>query len=106
MVWDGNYDESDEDKGYKKYTRYNSPHKVSCYLVAGLPVIVWRKSAVASFVQKNNIGYVISNLDDINNIVLDDYKTKKANAMILGAKLKNGYYTQKSLEKALNKIDK
>ena len=49
LIWDGASDSSDEDIGMKNYTRYNNPHKLSCYMAAGLPVIVWEKSAISKF---------------------------------------------------------
>ena len=83
LIWDGNYDESDENEGFKNYTKYNNPHKLSCYIAAGLPVIVWEQSAVADFVNKYNIGYTIKNLYDINKINLTDYTTKKKISIVL-----------------------
>ena len=88
LVWDGGLDESDENIGMKKYTKYNNPHKISCYIASGIPVIVWKKSAIADFVINNNIGYTISNIYDINNIDFSDYKIKKENAIGIGKKLK------------------
>ncbi len=101
LVWDGNYDESDEDKSYKNYTKYNNPHKLSCYVTSGIPVIVWEKAAVANFVKENNIGYVINNIYDINNLSLDDYETKKKNVIEISKKVRNGYYTNKVFDEIL-----
>jgi hypothetical protein len=101
LVWDGNYDESDEDKSYKNYTKYNNPHKLSCYIASGIPVIVWEKAAVANFVKENNIGYVINNIYDINNLSFDDYETKKKNVIEISKKVRNGYYTNKVFDEIL-----
>ena len=107
LVWDGNYDESDEINGeYKNYTKYNNPHKLSCYLAADMPVIAWEKAAISEFIVENNIGYVIGNLYDINNIDFSDYNTKKKNAQKIGKRIRNGYYTTNVLEKIIHKIEK
>lgn len=98
LVWDGNIDESDENVGLKNYTKYNNPHKFSCYIAAGLPVIVWRKSAIADFVKKHNIGYVISNLYEINEIDFKDYDIKRNNVKELSKKVRAGYYTKNIIE--------
>lgn len=101
LVWDGNYDESDENFSYKNYTRYNNPHKLSCYIAAGIPVIVWEKSAVSDFVKENNIGYLINNIYDINTLEFDDYDVKKQNVEKIRQKVSNGYYTNKVFDKIL-----
>ena len=102
LVWDGNYDESDEYVTFKFYTKYNNPHKLSCYIAAGLPVIVWNKSAIADFVRKYNIGYEISNLYEINNLDFSDYEKKKENVKDLTKKVRNGYFTRKIMKVVLN----
>ena len=49
LVWDG--DSVDTCSGsYGEYLRINNPHKASLYLTAGMPVIVWKESAIAKFV--------------------------------------------------------
>lgn len=106
LVWDGNIDESDEDLSFKNYTKYNNPHKLSCYLSAGLPVIVWNKSAIASFVLENNIGYVINNLYDINKLDFSDYNQKAENALRIGEKVRSGYYTQKIIKNILEDLER
>lgn len=105
LIWDGNFDESDENDGFKNYTKFNNPHKVSCCLACEMPVIVWKKSAIADFVIKNNIGYTISNLYDINNLDFSDYSIKKKNAIYIGRKIREGYYTKKVLKEIINKIE-
>ncbi len=106
LVWDGNYDESEEEgKKYKEYTKYNNPHKLSGYLAAGLPVIVWSKAAVAKFVEENNVGYLINNLYEINDIDFSDYEEKKKNAKEIGKRLKEGFYTKKAIGEIITRIE-
>ena len=105
LVWDGNFDESDEDKSYKNYTKYNNPHKLSCYIAAGMPVIVWKKSAIAKFVKENNIGYEISNLYDINKLDFSDFDVKRKNVEKLEQKVRTGFFTQSILSKILEKYN-
>lgn len=106
LVWDGNLDESDEDLSFKNYTKYNNPHKLSCYLSAGLPVIVWKKSAVASFVLENNIGYAINSLYEINQLDFSDYNEKAENAFEIGKKVRDGYYTKKAVKDILESLER
>lgn len=106
LVWDGNFDESDENEGFKNYTKYNNPHKLSCYIAAGIPVIVWRKSAIVDLVDKYNIGYKISNIYDINNLDLSDYDEKLKNVQELSKKVRQGYFTQRVINEILADIEK
>lgn len=105
LVWDGCFDDSDEDVTFKNYTKFNNPHKLSCYMAAGLPVIVWEKAAIADFVKANNIGYTISNIYDINNIDLTDYEIKLKNALELKEKVRNGHFTKLVIEEIVKDID-
>ena len=106
LIWDGNYDESDQDATFKNYTRYNNPHKLSCYVAAGLPVIAWEKAAIADFIKKYDIGYTINSIYDINNIDLSDYNKKKKNVMKISGKVKEGYYTKRVVNSIIKKINK
>lgn len=104
LVWDGNIDSSDESDILKNYTKYNNPHKVSCYLAAGIPVIVWSKSAIWNFVRDNNCGYAIDNIYDINNLDLSNYEEKRKNAIEISKKVRSGYYTKKAFNTAFEKL--
>lgn len=68
LVWDG--DSTDTCTGlYGEYLRFNSPHKVSMYIVACLPIIIWKYSALASYVEDKQIGFTIESLDEIPHIL-------------------------------------
>ncbi len=102
LIWDGNFDESDETSGMKQYTKYNNPHKLSCYMAAGLPVVVWKKAACSEFVKESNIGYVIGSIYDINNIDYKDYEEKKKNVLDIKEKVRSGFYTRRVFESILS----
>ena len=85
----------------KNYTKYNNPHKLSCYMAAGLPVIVWEKSAISEFVKKNNLGYTIKTLEDINNLDFSNLEELKKNVKKIQSRVVSGEYTKKVFNKVL-----
>ncbi len=94
LVWDG--DSCDTCSGiFGNYLKYNNPHKLSMYIVAGLPVIVWSKSAMADYVAENNIGVCIDKLSNLEQLKIksDQYKdflksiAKIRTALITGSNL-------------------
>ena len=100
LVWDG--DSLNECSGIDgNYMRYNNPHKTSLYLSSGIPVITWRKAAIADFITTNHVGIVVGslkNIDDIlANVSQEEYTHMKQNAERLAEQLRSGYYTQKAL---------
>lgn len=95
LVWDGNIDSLDSNDFNKSYTKYNNPHKLSCYIARGLPVIVWEEAAIANFVKKYNIGYTIKDFYDINNLNFKDIEQKRKNVLKLSNKVRNGYFTKR-----------
>lgn len=105
LVWDGSIENSkDSNNNFLNYTRYNNPHKLSCYIAAGIPVIVWEEAACAKFVKEKNIGYVISNLYDINELDFSDYDIKLENVKMIQQDVINGRYTINAINKALEII--
>ena len=86
------------------YLRYNNPHKLSLYLSSGLPVIVWKDSAEANFVEKNGVGLAVNSLFELSErlekLSQDEYLQLVTNAKNIMKKLKEGYY----LKSAVNKI--
>lgn len=106
LVWSGEIDDSDEKIGEKYYNKYNTPHKLSSFLAAGIPIIVWEKSAIAELIDKYNIGYKINNLYEINEIDFSDYEEKKNNAGKLSQKVIEGYFTKTAFEQAIEILNK
>lgn len=105
LVWDG----TSKDKGegpYGEYLKYNNPHKVSLYLTAGIPVIVWKESAMADFITRENVGITVDKLDNIEekikNLTNDEYQVMIENAKKISENLRKGKY----LESVINKIVK
>ncbi|KAF0383821.1 sugar transferase [Pediococcus acidilactici] len=107
LVWDGT-SVTTNNGVYGEYTKYNNPHKVSLYLSCGLPVIVWKEAAVAKFVEQNNLGMVVSNLNEIpdklRHITEKDYDIIHKNAENMGKKMRNGYFTTKAIKKSMQAI--
>lgn len=68
LVWDG--ESIDTCKGcLGEYLKYNAPFKMSLYLAAGRPVIVWSQSAMAEYVRKYNIGICVDSLHDVPKVI-------------------------------------
>lgn len=63
LIWEGHYAISTVDN----YTLINNPHKLSMYIVAGLPVIAWKESAAGHFIKQHKIGFTIASLDELDN---------------------------------------
>ncbi len=104
LVWDGNATDTCEE-----YLKYNTPHKLSLYLAAGLPVIVWEQSAVAAMVKEKNIGITINQLSEIEEkikaVTTDEYKRIQQNVLLIGKQIRNGFYLNQVFEKMMNDMD-
>ena len=103
LVWDG--DSLDTCSGnFGEYLRWNTPHKVSFYLRSGLPVIVWKESAMAPIIEREGVGITIDSLKELSTklkeIPSDSYKRMHRNAMELAKKLNDGYFLKQALKKA------
>ncbi len=101
LVWDGT--SIDTCAGtYGEYLRYNNPHKISLYLTAMLPVIVWSKSAMAEFVKENNVGILIDSMQDIGekikNLTDEEYTTILENTRKISENLRKGEYLKKVIK--------
>lgn len=100
LVWDG--DSADTCTGhFGEYLKINNPHKLSLYMACGVPVFVWKKAAVADFVNKYHVGICIDHLSDINivmnTITESEYVELKKNAEAIHSQVTSGYYIKKAL---------
>lgn len=104
LIWDG--EKSNTCTGLVgNYLKYNNPHKLSMYLVANIPIIIWDQAAEAQFVKKNNVGITISSIDEIPN-KLSSIDAKKYDKMLDSVKLiKNKLLQGKYLNTQLDNIE-
>lgn len=92
-----------------RYVQYINPHKFSLFMAAGVPVIVWAKSAMADFVRANAVGLVVNSLRDIPKAIEAlsdaDYFDMRANALRLAESVRAGMFTRTALECALRRLE-
>lgn len=93
LVWGG--DTIDECTGNMgDYIRYNSPHKLSLFIVSHLPIIIWDKAAKAAYVREKGIGICVSSLRDISraidSVTEEEYELMMRNIERESAKLRGG----------------
>ena len=104
LVWDGpELSRCEGNTG--NYMRYNNPHKVSLYIAAELPIIIWDQAALADFVTKNHIGITVDSLEkieeELSKITEEQYRVLKDNLRKLSVKVQNGYYLENALQKVV-----
>jgi hypothetical protein len=68
LVWDGKASNTCSGN-FGKYLRINTSHKFGLYMASSKPVIVWKESTLAKFVEKNHLGIAVSSLDEIAPII-------------------------------------
>ncbi|MDD6070866.1 MAG: hypothetical protein PUC12_08660 [Clostridiales bacterium] len=108
VVWDGTSIESCQGPT-GEYLKYNNPYKLSLYLSAGLPVVIWSEAAEAEFVLKHHAGIAVRSLCELTDIF--SYMTEaEYNELARGArrvadKLRTGQYTLNALNTAINIIE-
>nr|WP_320118026.1 hypothetical protein [uncultured Marinifilum sp.] len=101
LVWDG--DSTEACTGiYGEYLRYNNPHKTSLYIRCHLPIIIWKKAALADFVSKYNIGICIDSLEELDNILRNmteaQYNKLRDNTAKVSDMLKSGHFLSEAIK--------
>ena len=109
LVWDG--DSLDTCSGsFGEYLRWNSPHKVSFYLRAGLPIIVWKEAAVAPIIKSKGIGICISNIAELNDILRsitpEEMQKMRINVNRVSKDLSNGEFLNKAVNNGIEMLTK
>lgn len=108
LVWDGHSIDTCTGN-FGEYLQYNNPHKTSLYLRSGLPVIIWERAALSSFILKHNVGFVVKSLAEIDSILSsitpEEYKQMKENAIRIGALLANGHFITQALSETFQKLN-
>lgn len=104
LVWDG--ESANGCTGNTgEYLMYNNPHKLSLYLVSGLPVVIWSKAAEAKFVKENKVGIVVDSIGQFNEmfdtINEEEYYEMVENANKISDKLRHGKYLENIIREIL-----
>lgn len=69
LVWDGDsIDTCSTEMG--EYLRYNSPHKVSLFIAAHIPIIIWDHAAKAEYVKEKGLGICVSSLREVKKKIM------------------------------------
>lgn len=101
LVWDG--DSLDACTGsFGDYLKVNSPHKVSFYLRAGLPVIIWKEAALASLIEQEGVGITISSLRELSQCLArispEAYVAMRERVRNVSEKLARGEFFKKAMD--------
>ena len=101
VAWDGQA--LDSARGaYGAYMMVNAPHKLSLYLVAGMPVVVWSGAAVADWVRAKGVGLVLDELTDLPQTIAaltpDAYSAMVQAARREGTSLRSGQHLLRALQ--------
>lgn len=105
LLWDG--DAIDEPGGsLGDYMQYISHHKLSLYILSGLPLIVPEIAGSASLVEKYKIGISVKNLynieEKIKSITDDEYQQMRKNMQSLAAKISTGGFIKEALQELMH----
>ncbi|MCR5012749.1 MAG: hypothetical protein K6A72_10420, partial [Lachnospiraceae bacterium] len=108
LVWDGESIETCSGPT-GEYLKLISSHKLSLYIVSGLPVIIWSKAAMASFVKAKDIGIIVDSLLEIPDVMAtmkeERYLEMANNAKKLAARLTEGFYLKNAIQKAVRLVN-
>ena len=101
LIWDGPDIESCTGH-YGNYLAINSPHKLSLFIMTGIPVIVPATSASATLVKQYGIGCTIEKLSDIEEVIKkisdQEYQAMVENMHPLATQLSQGRFLTKALD--------
>lgn len=107
LIWDG--EDTNTCTGLNgNYMKYNNPHKLSLYVASGIPVITWKKAAIAEFIIKNDIGICVDDLHEIDTVLNDLSETRYnellGNVSKIQKEVLDGNFIKNALRKAVEEI--
>ncbi len=107
LVWDGDSIESCRGS-FGAYLQYNTPHKISLYIRMGLPIIIWRRAAMAQFILDNGIGVCIDSLSRLNDalrgITPEQYDLMRRNILEISSRVATGDYFRSTILDVLRRV--
>lgn len=106
LVWDGTSISALEGSA-GEYVKYNNPHKLSLYLVSGLPVVISEDAAEADYVKANNVGIVVKKIEDFkqryDKMTQEEYKAMVECVKECSKKINRGYYLERAMKEIKEK---
>ena len=108
LVWDGDGSFGTNDR-LAHYMPYISHHKLSLYILSGLPIIVYAKAGSAELIERYGIGITINSLAEIqemlDNLSEESYQQMRKNMQPLAQKIMAGGCLSEALEIMLKEIN-
>jgi len=87
------------------YLELVAPHKASCYLAAGVPLIAPHHSYLGRLIRAEGIGITIESLEDLDSAIqrIGDANRRRMqlNVLSFATRVRTGYFTQNSLKDIL-----
>lgn len=102
LIWDG--DSYHTCSGcYGKYLTINNPHKLSLYLAANKPVMIWNQAALAPWIEEHGAGIAVDDIEQAISIERDitneQYLSLTNRASELGERIRKGWFTEQAMHK-------
>lgn len=102
LVWDGDSFYTAEGP-LGQYMQYIFHHKISLYILAGLPIIAPAFAGSASYIRENGLGWLVNDLDELPDLVAkiteEEYQAVRYNLKNAAEKLATGQQLKHALEK-------
>lgn len=106
LVWDGPFIETCDGQ-LGTYLRFNNAHKCGLYLAAGLPLIVWKESGMASFVESHHVGICIKSITELperlKSIPAEEYCSIRRCVHEESKRISQGFYFLQALHQVERK---
>jgi hypothetical protein len=107
LVWEGSSIEKPE-SSIGHYIQYITHHKLSLYIISGLPVIISVTAGTAPLVEKYKIGLTIHSLYEleakINSVTEEEYQQMQANMRPLAEKASKGEFLADAVNEIMGKL--
>ena len=108
LHWNGDSKDTGEGR-VAHYATIATSHKFSLYLLAKLPIICWNQSSEAELIEKENLGFLVSSLDEIDekleNISEKQYKDMQQQVSKYSPKIKQGYFFKRVISELVHQIE-
>jgi hypothetical protein len=105
LVWEGDSITGAEGS-IGNYSKIIFHHKLSLYILAGIPVIAPVFGASAAYIRSNRIGWLINNLEELPGLIADisetEYQQVREKMIPIALDISNGDHLRKALKNLLN----